>query len=170
MIIREEEPKDYDAVYSLVKTAFESAEHSDGNEHKLVSALRHSKSFIPELSIVAEIDGIITGYILFTRVKSDCGNALALAPLAVLPAYQRQGIGKALINYDNKKAAEMGFDYSIVLGNPAVYSGCGFVNAGIYGIKPPFDVPEGCFMAVALKKNAIPLNSMIEYAKEFFEI
>ena len=50
MLIRKEEPKDYEIVYSVVKDAFDSAEHSDGNEQDLVNALRKGESFIPELA------------------------------------------------------------------------------------------------------------------------
>ena len=56
MIIRQERPEDYDTVYHVVKEAFENAEYTDGNEQNLVAALRKSKSFIPELSLVAVED------------------------------------------------------------------------------------------------------------------
>ena len=49
LIIRQERPEDYDAVYHVIKEAFENAEYTDGNEQNLVAALRKSKSFIPEL-------------------------------------------------------------------------------------------------------------------------
>ena len=67
MIVRQETSGDYDEVYGLVKEAFASAEHSDGNEHDLVAALRKSAAFVPELSLVAEADGKIVGHILFTE-------------------------------------------------------------------------------------------------------
>ena len=54
--IRQENKNDYDEVYKLIRTAFETAEHSDGNEQDLVVALRNSDSFIPELSLVAVKD------------------------------------------------------------------------------------------------------------------
>lgn len=65
--IRQENKKDYDAVYDVVKTAFETAEHSDGNEQALVNDLRKSDCFIPELALVAVWDDRIVGYILFTK-------------------------------------------------------------------------------------------------------
>ena len=95
--IRQETKKDYEEVYKVVKIAFETAEHSDGNEQDLVVALRNSSNFIPELSLVAIKDNKIVGYILFTKIKIGKYEELALAPLAVLPKYQRQGIGKRLI-------------------------------------------------------------------------
>ena len=92
MLIRKEEPKDYEIVYSVVKDAFDSAEHSDGNEQDLVNALRKGESFIPELSLVAEINGKIVGHILFTRAMVGRDAVLVLAPLSVVPKYQRKGI------------------------------------------------------------------------------
>ena len=68
MIIRQERPEDYDTVYHVVKEAFENAEYTDGNEQNLVAALRKSKSFIPELSLVAVEDEKIVGHILFFRI------------------------------------------------------------------------------------------------------
>lgn len=70
-------------------------------EHLLVERLRGSEAFVPRLSLVAECDGIVVGYALMSevRIESD-GNyeiSLALAPVAVLPEFQRQGIGSALI-------------------------------------------------------------------------
>ena len=67
--IRQETKKDYEEVYNVVKTAFKTAEHSDGNEQDLVVALRNSNNFIPQLSLVATQDSKIVGYILFTKIK-----------------------------------------------------------------------------------------------------
>ena len=108
MLIRKEEPKDYDIVYSVVKAAFKRAEHSDGNEQDLVNALRKGDAFIPDLSLVAEMDGKIVGHIMFTRAKVEENTVLALAPLSVLPKYQRRGIGVSLINAGHKIAKELG--------------------------------------------------------------
>lgn len=65
-LIRQETPNDYDAVYDVVKRAFACAAQSDGTEQDLVVALHGSDAFIPELSLVAEENGKIVGYILFT--------------------------------------------------------------------------------------------------------
>lgn len=71
MIIRQETTSDASAVYELVKTAFASAEHSDGNEQDLVVLLHKSPSFQPALSLVAEENGKVIGYILFSEIKSE---------------------------------------------------------------------------------------------------
>ena len=63
--IRQENKEDYEEIYNLVKTAFETAEHSDGNEQNLVVALRDSNNFIPQLSLVAVQDNKIVGYIIY---------------------------------------------------------------------------------------------------------
>lgn len=69
MIIRQETTSDASAVYELVKTAFASAEHSDGNEQDLVVLLHKSPAFQPALSLVAEENEKIIGYILFSEIK-----------------------------------------------------------------------------------------------------
>lgn len=74
MNIRQEQPSDHDTVYQIVKLAFESAEHRDENEQDLVVALRNSKAFVPELSLVALCDGHVVGHILFTEVKAGEKN------------------------------------------------------------------------------------------------
>ena len=132
--IRQENKKDYEEVYKLVKTAFEIAEHSDGNEQDLVVNLRNSDNFIPELSLVAVKDNKIVGYILFTRIKIENHEEIALAPLAVLPEYQKQGIGSKLIEEGHKIAKKLGYHYSIVLGSENYYPKFGYIPAIQYGI------------------------------------
>lgn len=78
---RQETKKDYEEVYRVVKTAFETAEYSDGNEQDLIVALRNSNHFIPQLSLVAIQDSKIVGYILFTKIKIREYEELALAHL-----------------------------------------------------------------------------------------
>ena len=105
--IRQENIEDYEEVYQVIKTAFETAEHSDGNEHDLVAALRNSNGFIPELSLVAMKENKIVGYILFTKIKIGEYEELALAPLGVLPEYQRQGVGSELIKEGHRIAKKI---------------------------------------------------------------
>ena len=148
--IRKENKKDYEEIYNVVKTAFETAEHSDGNEQDLVVSLRTSKNFIPELSLVAIQDKKIVGYILFTKIKIGKYEELALALLAVLPNYQKQGIGKKLIEKGHRIAKGLGFHYSVVLGSEKYYSKSGYVPASRYGIKAPFEVLDENFMTIKL--------------------
>ena len=165
--IRQESQKDYKEVYMAVKTAFETAEHSDGNEQDLVVALRNSDSFIPELSLVAVKEDKIVGYILFTKIKIGNHEEIALAPLAVLPEYQKQGIGSMLIEQGHKIAKQLGYHYSIVLGSENYYPKFGYIPAIQYGIQAPFEVANENFMAMKLNDTDIEITGVVQYAKEF---
>lgn len=167
MVIRQETANDHSAVYSLVKRAFETAEHADGNEHDLVTALRKSSAYLPELSLVAEIDGKLAGHIMFTKAEVGGAAVLALAPLSVLPEYQRQGVGTALIQEGHRIARELGYGWSIVLGSETYYPRTGYRPADAFGIKAPFDVPRENFMARKLLRGAPDLHGTVRYAKEF---
>lgn len=167
MIIRQESPEDYDAVYHVIKEAFENAQHTDGNEQNLVVKLRKSKSFIPELSLVAVECEKIVGHILFTKAFVRNVVVLALAPLSVLPNYQNRGIGLALIKEGHKTAQKLGYAYSVVLGHSEYYPKAGYVPASQYGIKAPFEVDDDTFMAICLSENHDKLNGIMEYDKAF---
>ena len=93
MKIQQEEKEDYDEVFKLIENAFKDELYTDHKEQFLVERLRKSESFIPELSLVAEIDQEIVGYILLTKIKiinnnSQPTTSLALAPVAVLNQLQ----------------------------------------------------------------------------------
>lgn len=165
--IRQENKNDYEEVYKVIKTAFETSEHSDGNEQDLVVSLRESDSFIPELSLVAVQDNKIIGYILFTKIKIREYEELALAPLGILPEYQRQGVGKKLIEEGHKIAKKLGYHYSIVLGSETYYPKFGYIPASQYGIVAPFEVSNENFMAKKLSEINKEIIGIVEYAKEF---
>lgn len=167
MLIRQETPADYDAVYQLIKEAFASAEHADGTEQDLVAALRDSQAFLPELSLVAELDGQLAGHILFTKAAVGGTGVLALAPLSVRPRYQRQGVGTALIARGHQIAAELGYPYSLVLGSNTYYPRAGYLPAAAFGIEAPAGFPPEHYMAAKLLDSAGPLSGPVRYAKEF---
>ncbi len=166
-MIRQATEKDYKVIYDVVKTAFASAEHADGNEQDLVNALRAGKSYIPELSLVYELDGKIVGHIMFTKASVGNTAVLALAPLSVLPEYQRQGIGQRLIAKGHEIARNMGYGYSVVLGSEKYYPKAGYLPADTYGILPRFDVPRENFMACKLNGDTVGIYGIMKYAKEF---
>ena len=167
MNIRKEKPEDYDSIYAVVKAAFDSAEHADGNEQDLVVELRKGESYIPELSLVAEESGRIVGHIMFTKARVDHMIVLALAPLSVLQEYQQKGIGTALINEGHKIARNLEYGYSVVLGSEKYYPRAGYVPADTFGIAAPFDVPRENFMAYKITNNAPDVHGTMIYAKEF---
>ena len=171
MVIRKETPTDYAQVYSLIKAAFAQADHADGTEQDLVVLLRKSPAFLPQLSLVAEEAGKIVGHILFTKVQIGESIQVALAPLAVLPGYQRQRIGTALVQEGHRIAASLGYGYSVVLGSSAYYPRMGYVPADTLGISCPFPgVPRENFMACRLQPEAPSIHGTVQYAQAFFEV
>lgn len=165
--IRQETKEDYKKIYNVIKTAFASAEHRDGNEQDLVNDLRKGENFIPELSLVATIEDEIVGHILFTKIKIGDSEELTLAPLAVLPEYQKQGIGGKLIIEGHKIVKKLGYHYCVVLGSENYYPRFGYVPTIKYGIKAPFEVQSKNFMAIKLNSDEKKIEGIVEYAKEF---
>jgi predicted N-acetyltransferase YhbS len=175
ILFRQENKDDYAAVFNLIQRAFEKEEMSDHSEQYLVERLRNSEAFIPELSIVAEINQNIAGHILLTRIKvinnkNEEFESLALAPVSVLPEYQSKGIGGKLIETAHKKAKELGFGSVILLGHENYYPRFGYEIAKKYGIKLPFEVPDENCMAIELIKGALEgIEGTVVYPKAFFE-
>jgi len=169
IVIRKEEEKDYKQVYEVNKLAFQQE-----NESILIGKIRKGENFIPDLSLVAEIDNRIVGHILFSKIKivgDSIFESIALAPMAVIPAFQKQGVGSKLIKKGMAKAKELGFDSIIVLGHKDYYPKFGFERASKWNIKCPFKVPEEAFMAIALTKKALEDKAgTVKYPDEFMEV
>lgn len=164
--IRPEQPDDYTAIRRLVKEAFASAEHSDGDEHRLVDRLRDTAEYIPGLSLVALLHGQPVGHIMFSRILIGNEPAVALAPLAIAPALQRKGIGTSLIEAGHATACEMGYSCAVVLGAPGYYTRFGYVPAAACGIIAPFDVAPAYFMARPLHLSRLP-RGHVRYSPAF---
>lgn len=167
--IRQETNDDFKKVYELNINAF-----GQDSEAKLVDALRKNPIvFVPELSIVATVNNIIVGHILFTKIhiKDDSGNlheSLGLAPMAVKTELQKKGIGGRLIRNGLNTARDLGFKSVIVLGHQHYYPRFGFKPAAIWNIKAPFDVPADVFMAIELEKAGLKnIEGTVVYPKEF---
>ncbi len=171
--IRQEKKEDFETVFHLIQRAFENEQFTDHQEQFLVERLRDSEAFIPELSLVAEIDGKIAGYILLTKLKIIADDlketeSLALAPVAVLPEFQGKGIGGQLIRTAHERAKELGFHSVILLGHQHYYPRFGYEMTKKYGIKLPFDVPDENCMAIELSENALQhASGTVQYPKEF---
>ncbi|MDE7286905.1 MAG: N-acetyltransferase [Lachnospiraceae bacterium] len=167
MLIRQEKAKNQEEIHNLITEAFATADHADGNEQDLVAALRKGNAFIPELSLVAEIDGEIAGHILFTKAKVGEDEVIVLAPLSVKPKYQRQGVGTALIIEGHKIAKRLGYQYALVLGSELYYPRVGYMPAEQFGIIVPEGFPAENFMAIKLQESADAISGAVTYAKEF---
>jgi len=172
--IREETPNDHKAVFRLVEDAFQNEIHSDHKEQFLVEKLRNSPAFIPELSLVAESNGEIAGYILLTQIRisstTEQHTALALAPVAVLQKYQNHGIGSLLINEAHKRAKKLGYKAVVVLGHEHYYPRFGYKRADSYNISLSFEVPPENVMALELFPDALKdVNGIVLYDPCFYE-
>lgn len=158
--IRQETPDDYLWVVELTERAFKTMPFSDGREGKLVKDLRKSNSFIPELSLVAEIEGKVVGHILFSPVIIDNGiqkfNSLVLGPVSVLPELQHQGIGSQLVLAGHQKAIELGHQSVILVGHAEYYPRFGYRPCSTWNIKSTLSLPsDDVFMAVELLPGAL---------------
>jgi predicted N-acetyltransferase YhbS len=173
LIIRKENPFDHNWVVELTEKAFATLEISDHNEGKLVDKLRKAPTFIEELSIVAELNGEVVGHILFTPVLIDNNwqqfQSLVLAPVSVLPEFQKMGIGGQLIIAGHQKAKELGFQSVILLGHPDYYPRFGYKPASTWGIKTHYELPsDDVFMAVELTEGALSnVSGMVIFPPEF---
>jgi putative acetyltransferase len=138
-------------------------------EADLVDALRAQAT--PLMSYVAELDGTIAGHILFSPVTLLSHPDLAimgLAPMAVLPTLQRQGIGSALVRTGLDACRDMGAGAVIVLGHAEYYPRFGFVPASRFGIRSEYDVPDDVFMAIELIPGFLaPRPGTIRYHPAF---
>ena len=168
-VIREEKEEDYFAISHLITESFASASHKDGKEAHLVEEIRKTKAYLSSLSLVAIVDDEIIGYIMFSKVEVGESIQLALAPLAVLPSYQRKGIGSALIEEGHRRANKLPYSYSIVLGDPGYYKCFGYQEAKSFGIKSPFLVPSSYYLAYPLKKTPAEIKGIVRYSSPFYE-
>lgn len=139
MIIRPETPDDYAVIREILIAAFADHPYSHQTEHLIVEGLRADDALTA--SLVAEIDGKVVGQIAFSPVwidGRDCGW-LALGPVAVLPALQRQGIGQALVIEGLQTIRKLGAQGCVLVGDPAYYRRFGFENHAALRMKgvPP---------------------------------
>ncbi len=166
MNIRTETPEDAPAVRLINELAFGRAEEAD-----LVDRLRLT---CPEsLSLVAEDDGEVVGHILFTPASIETDGepvvGMGLAPMAVAPVRQRQGVGSALVEHGLSLLKTRGCPFVIVLGHPGYYPRFGFEIAGRLGLTCQWeDVPGEAFMAVVYDAEVMEgVAGKVKYRAEF---
>ncbi|MGL5872373.1 MAG: GNAT family N-acetyltransferase [Xenococcaceae cyanobacterium] len=166
MEIRVEKLEDIEAIYQVHVAAFGRTKEAD-----LVDILR--KVVEPVLSFVAVKSGQIVGHIFFSPVSIEIHSSsvcqiLGLAPLAILPQFQRQGIGSVLIRYALKECSRLGFQGVVVLGNPEYYHRFGFVTAIEKGLVCEYSVPDEAFMVLELINGALSgCHGKVKYQAEF---
>ena len=142
---RETGDRDLDEILLIERSAF------GGNEEaELVQNLLSDRSAEPILSLLAIQEDCAVGHILFTNVRMENQSNLSaaiLAPLAVVPHAQRQGIGRKLIRQGLQILSKSGVDLIFVLGYPEYYSRHGFQPAGTFGLEAPYPIPPQHFDA-----------------------
>ena len=166
--IRNEQSGDYHAIAQVLREAFVG-----DNESRLVADLRAISTFDPDLSLVAVEQGKIVGHILFTPVlivgHNAAHDAIALAPMAVIPERQRRGVGSELIRTGLDVCRRKGHSIVIVLGHPKYYPRFGFEPASRYGVTSRFDVPDDTFMLQLLDPamRDRDIRGCVRYSKPF---
>ncbi len=165
VMIRPEKPEDVTAIHHVNAIAFGQPQEGD-----LVDGLRLAGALT--ISLVAEQDGRIVGHIAFSPVMitSDTAvvDAIGLAPMAVLPEYQRQGIGSQLVESGLEACREMGYGIVVVLGHPNYYPRFGFTPSKPLGVVWEHNAPEEAFMVKELKEGTLAqTRGVVKYRPEF---
>ena len=165
--IREEQPSDREAIRGVNARAFGHSQEAD-----IVDKIRQNCE--GRLSLVALREDRIVGHILFSPATIESEDrtvrGMGLAPMAVLPEYQRQGIGSELVRAGIKKLRIMGCPFVIVLGHPEYYPRFGFEVASQYRIRCEWDVPDEAFMILMLDESEMQgVSGLAKYRLELAE-
>jgi putative acetyltransferase len=166
--IRTAKPDDFEAAYGVHAAAF-----PENTEARLVELLHQRGK--ADISLVAVLDGAVVGHVLFSPISIsrngvEIAPGLGLAPVAVRPQYQRQGIGKSLIHRGLEVCRQRQCPLVVVLGDPRYYQQFGFRRASDLGFQNEYQADES-FMVLELQKDGLPdVGGLVRYASEFSEL
>ncbi len=166
--VQTEKADDISAVRRVNELAFGRAD-----EAALVDRLRLATQ--PQISLVAVENGQVVGHIFFSPVSIDSADsafgAMGLAPMAVLPERQNQGIGSLLVREGLEECRRLGCDAVVVLGHPDYYPRFGFVPASQKNLNCEYPVPDEAFMIIELKPDVLSgQHGLVKYHPEFNEV
>lgn len=157
IIIRLEKEEEYRKTEELVREAFWNVYREGAVEHYVLHLMRNDPDYVKELGFVMEKDGELVGQIAYVKsyVDAECGRipVLTFGPISILPKYQRQGLGKMLLDYSMDVAGKLGFGAIFITGNIEFYKTCGFMISKTLGIRYFDDVSADYFLARELKKG-----------------
>jgi putative acetyltransferase len=167
LTIRLEVPEDIEYIRYINKQAFDRE-----NEAKLIEKLRNRGALT--ISLVAMQNDEIVGHISFSPVvvesEGSSFEAISLATMAVLPTYQRKGIGSQMVRAGLEECRRLGHEVIVVVGHPDYYPRFGFVLAGPKGIDCEFEVPEEAWMILELREGALAgRRGVVRFQHEFRE-
>jgi len=170
MHIRREIPEEFSQLYDLVKTAFQTAKVSDGNEQDFVNQLRAGGGYIPELALVAEEDGKLIGHIMLTKMniidRDKRIETLLLAPVSVSLEYRNKGVGSGMIRECFKLAKEMGYTAVLLAGDPAYYHRFGFQASVDFSIENANGFPDEYVLACELVPGTLAgISGTVDFMK-----
>lgn len=157
MIIRNEQKEDWEIVEKITRQAFYNLYVPGCGEHYLVHIMREHEDFIPELDFVIELNGNVIGNIMYTKAKltdenGNEKNILTFGPVSILPAYQRMGYGKMLMEHSFQAAIQLGYDTIVIFGSPSNYVSRGFKCCKKYNVC----IENGKYPAAMMVKELIP--------------
>lgn len=172
MQIKTIQPADFTAVDQLVHAAFEGTEHGYDGEVELIHAIRQDPAYQASLEVVAHDGGQPVGYGLLSPISVSDGTTtttgVALGPLAVAPAHQRQGVGKRLIAKLEQRARISGAGYISILGWPDYYRQFGYRPASEFNVTAPFDVPVDAYLIKGLTPAGLKaVHGTVHYLPAF---
>ena len=165
--IRKANEADYPQVMDIIRRVFRNV-HNSG--HLSLAEMRGSKYFIPELSLVAEIDNHkIVGHIYLIRVSiNKAYPSLGLAQIVVAPEYQGLSIGSMMMEKAHQKAKKLGYGSIISLGHKKFLSKFGYHTVSDFGIHFPYGVVENQCLIVELYPEALAkVRGMVSFPLEY---
>ena len=171
--VREERDDDVEAVAAVHRAAFGGSEAAADEpvEVPLYRALRASDAFVPELSLVATIDGHVVGHVICTRATLDGQiDVLGLGPVGVVPSLQGKGIGRAIIDRALAASDALGFPLVCLLGDPKLYERFGFEPARDRGIEAPDESWGIHFQVQTLSTYDAAMTGRFAYAAPFDDV
>lgn len=175
LIIRNEIETDYKIVENVIRNAFWNLSVPGCNEHYLAHVMRKHEDFIPELDLVAELDGRIVGNVMYAKSKlvDEVGNekqVLTFGPISILSEVQRRGISRQLLEYSFTKALELGYEAIVIYGNPDNYVSRGFKSCKKYNVCLEQDIFPAALLVKELKQDVLDAKKWYFYESSAYEV